>query len=135
MCSSSFSAGVGRSGTFIALDQMNAEQTVDIKCTVKKMREKGMYMIQTAARELAFHSIVLTYSYHTVRFWTSLHAVMMSRIPVSNLVCQNTPVPCCFIIDSLFTESLEWWSLAYKALKDSAMVHFIPPILYPPWVK
>ena len=54
---------------------MNAEQTVDIKCTVKKMREKGMYMSQTAARELAFHSIVLTYSYHTVSFWTSLHAV------------------------------------------------------------
>ena len=54
---------------------MNAEQTVDIKCTVKKMREKGMYMIQTAAHELAFHSIVLTYSYHTVSFWTSLHAV------------------------------------------------------------
>ena len=47
---------------------MNAEQAVDVKGTVKKMREKRMYMIQTAERELAFHSIVLTYSYHTVRF-------------------------------------------------------------------
>ena len=52
----------------ITLDQMNAEQTVDIKGTVKKMREKRMYMGQKAARELAFHSIVLTYSYHTVMF-------------------------------------------------------------------
>ena len=45
------SAGVGRSGTFIALDiildQINAEQAVDIEGTVTKMREKRMHMIQT----------------------------------------------------------------------------------------
>ena len=74
MCS--FSAGEGRSGTFfpvdITLDQINAEQTVDIKCTVK-MGDKGMYMIQTAARELAFHRLVLTHSYHTVSFCTSFY--------------------------------------------------------------
>ena len=34
--------------------------------------------------------------------------LLMSKIPVSNLVCQSTPVPYCFIIGSLFTESLEW---------------------------
>ena len=47
----SFSAGVGRSGTFIALDcildQVNDENTVDIKGVVKKMREKRMLMVQT----------------------------------------------------------------------------------------
>ena len=47
----SSSAGVGRTGTFIALDitldKMNAEKTVDIKGTMEKMREKRMYMIQT----------------------------------------------------------------------------------------
>ena len=45
------SAGVGRSGTFIALDcildQINEENTVDIKGVVKKMREKRMLMVQT----------------------------------------------------------------------------------------
>ena len=50
----SCSAGVGRSGTFIALDitldQMNAEQKVDVKGTMQKMREKRMYMIQTVVR-------------------------------------------------------------------------------------
>ena len=47
----SSSAGVGRTGTFIALDitldQMKAEKTVDIKGTMEKMREKRMHMIQT----------------------------------------------------------------------------------------
>ena len=46
------SAGVGRTGTFIALDitldQMKAEKTVDIKGTMEKMRERRMNMIQTA---------------------------------------------------------------------------------------
>ena len=46
------SAGVGRTGTFIALDitldHMKAEKTVDIKGTLEKMRERRMHMIQTA---------------------------------------------------------------------------------------
>ena len=46
------SAGVGRTGTYIALDitldQMKAEKTVDIKGTMEKMRERRMNMIQTA---------------------------------------------------------------------------------------
>ena len=45
---------MGRSGTFIALDiildQMNAEQKVDVKGTMQRMREKRMYMIQTVVR-------------------------------------------------------------------------------------
>ena len=45
------SAGVGRTGTYIALDitldQMKAEKTVDIKGTLEKMRERRMNMIQT----------------------------------------------------------------------------------------
>ena len=50
------SAGVGRSGTFIALDcildQINEENTVDIKGVVKKMREKRMFMVQTVVSVL-----------------------------------------------------------------------------------
>ena len=46
-----YSAGVGRTGTFIALDitldQMNAEKAVDIKGTVQRMRQKRMHMVQT----------------------------------------------------------------------------------------
>ena len=56
------SAGVGRSGTFIALDiildQINAEQAVDIEATVTKMREKRMYMIQTV---VSIHTYVYEY--------------------------------------------------------------------------
>ena len=47
-----YSAGVGRTGTFIALDyilnQISAEKTVDIKGVVRKMREKRMCMVQTS---------------------------------------------------------------------------------------
>ena len=46
-----FSAGVGRSGTFIALDclmdQAEAEKMVDIMGCVSKLRHKRCYMVQT----------------------------------------------------------------------------------------
>ena len=55
------SAGVGRTGTFIALDitldQMKAEKTVDIKGTMEKMRERRMNMIQTVV--CAVQSVLL----------------------------------------------------------------------------
>ena len=51
---------------------MNAEQAVDIKGTVKKMRE-------TAARELAFHCIVLTYFLPYCKFFVLVY----TRFPMS----------------------------------------------------
>ena len=51
---------------------MNAEQAVDIKGTVKKMRE-------TAARELAFHCIVLTYFLPYCKFFVLVN----TRFPMS----------------------------------------------------
>ena len=46
-----FSAGVGRSGTFIALDclmeQAEAEGVVDVMDCVAKLRHKRCYMVQT----------------------------------------------------------------------------------------
>jgi protein tyrosine phosphatase len=56
------SAGVGRTGTFIALDcildQINAENTIDIKRVVKKMREKRMFMVQTVDQYTFLHTAV-----------------------------------------------------------------------------
>ena len=63
LCVSLCSAGVGRTGTFIALDitldQMKAEKKVDIKGTVEKMRENRMYMIQTLVCEKHQHSLYI----------------------------------------------------------------------------
>ena len=45
------SAGVGRTGTFIAIDnileQIEKEQVVDIPGTITKIRQKRMKMVQT----------------------------------------------------------------------------------------
>ena len=49
-----YSAGIGRTGTFIAIDhsiqQAEAEGTVDILSVTHKMREERMGMIQTKAQ-------------------------------------------------------------------------------------
>lgn len=51
-----YSAGVGRSGTFIAignvLEQTEEEHMVDIPATVIKMRQQKMKMVQTTVSYL-----------------------------------------------------------------------------------
>ena len=46
-----YSAGVGRTGTFIAIDntleQLEKEQVVDIPGAITKMRQRRMKMVQT----------------------------------------------------------------------------------------
>ena len=52
----SCSAGVGRTGTFIAIDnileQIEKEQVVDIPGAITKIRQKRMKMVQTHVRTL-----------------------------------------------------------------------------------
>ena len=51
LCSTTRSAGVGRSGTFIVIDCMLAriqsEQTIDIYNYVRYLRTRRMFMVQT----------------------------------------------------------------------------------------
>ena len=69
---------MGRTGTFIALDitldQMKAENTVDIKGTMEKMREKRMYMIQTVVG-VRSHACTLYNAYIIVSSALSDHYV------------------------------------------------------------
>ena len=63
---SSFSAGVGRTGTFMAIDmalqQAEKEGIIDIIGIISKMRQKRMKMIQT----------VVSYSFFKNIMWSSL---------------------------------------------------------------
>ena len=49
-----YSAGVGRTGTFIALDigleQMKSENQIDFVQIVNQLREQRMHMVQTIVR-------------------------------------------------------------------------------------
>lgn len=62
-----FSAGVGRTGCFIAIDslmeQMESEKVVDVYGFVAKMRKQRNYMVQTqvsseSVKALARHRVV-----------------------------------------------------------------------------
>ena len=59
-----FSAGVGRTGTFITidamLDQAKAEGQVDVLKFVGKMRENRVRMVQTQASETRSIQLTLT---------------------------------------------------------------------------
>lgn len=57
------SAGVGRTGTFIAIDnileQIEKQKVVDIPRAITKIRQKRMKMVQTHVRPLALHVLLL----------------------------------------------------------------------------
>ena len=56
-----FSAGVGRSGTFIALDRLLQEiidhDVIDIFNVVAEMRRERVWMVQTEVRSICFSLI------------------------------------------------------------------------------
>ncbi|ELT87369.1 hypothetical protein CAPTEDRAFT_115604, partial [Capitella teleta] len=57
------SAGVGRTGTFIAVDrllqQIQTEQEIDIYGTVSEMRERRVLMVQTESQYILIHDCIL----------------------------------------------------------------------------
>jgi len=61
-----FSAGVGRTGAFIALDclldQADAEGVVDVFALTNQMRKDRINMIQTVVSTRQIHLLVLTLS-------------------------------------------------------------------------
>ena len=65
---SSDSAGVGRTGTLIAIDialeQAARQSVVDIPAIVTKMRRQRMKMIQTSVREAATYLLRVHYEPH-----------------------------------------------------------------------
>lgn len=59
-----FSAGVGRTGTFIALDilmqRMKQERKINIFDLVKQLRSQRMKMVQTVEQYILLYTSVLT---------------------------------------------------------------------------
>ena len=57
------SAGVGRTGTFIAIDnileQIEEQKMVDIPKVITKIRQRRMKMVQTQVRVLDIHFLVI----------------------------------------------------------------------------
>ena len=58
-----YSAGVGRTGTFITIDnvleQIEKEQAVDIPGAITKIRQRRMKMVQTHVRPPCFLKLIL----------------------------------------------------------------------------
>lgn len=61
-----YSAGAGRTGTFIALsnilERVKAEGLLDVFQTVKSLRMQRPHMVQTVVREMQDHFIFITSS-------------------------------------------------------------------------
>ena len=91
------SAGVGRTGTFIAIDnileQIEEQKVVDIPRTITKIRQRRMKMVQTQARLLDIHflSIVITAGICNNTFvqdqFTFIHDVILESV-----TCGNTQI-------------------------------------------
>ena len=92
------SAGVGRTGTFIALDcildQINEENAVDIREVLKRMREKRMWMVQTVVSITSCypsphpHNEIFTYMLYINDRTSTLSCTMLSE----SSCCVETPV-------------------------------------------
>ena len=68
-----FSAGVGRTGTFIGLDALyhfaRRGNNLDIPLYVNKMRQQRMNMIQTLVRFFALSSVLFCCSHYVVNYF------------------------------------------------------------------
>ena len=76
------SAGVGRTGTFIAVDmaleQAEKERRVDIAGIVNRLREQRMKMVQTdVSWSLTFSSVLLSSGTVVPMYRSSTHSSMM----------------------------------------------------------
>ena len=77
MADTIYSAGVGRTGTFICIDnvleQIKKEKVVDIAGAINKMRHQHMKMVQTNVR-------LFTYTVYSISFVVSCDVHIYYRI-------------------------------------------------------